>query len=274
MKRDTVIACVYGAVSVMVGGMLIWGPESRFTDSLVPSVELPSGGAPMGEAGREELGVANEGELEVGADGLLSARRTVRRGARDGGMGYRSGETWYGPRAVWTKPLGPRDRAEDPRGPYLGGLPVRASPLMEFGIPEVEEVATILREAGLAPPLMESSLREVYGHVQRLAFFEERAAADAEQLAELNRAAIEAGDGSRRVLPEEKLWLESWIPRRDAYIEYVRRDLEVRWGLGDAAVSERLMAVAGGMAFRARQAVVSDSGLPQGQGWPPETISP
>jgi len=151
---------------------------------------------------------------------------------------------------------------------------MRASPLLEMGIPEIETVATILHDAGLASPLMESSLREVYGHVQRLAFFKEMAAADAERLAELNRAAMELRNGSRRVTPEERLWLESWIPRRDAYLQYVRKDLEVRLGLGDAAVAERLMAVADGMAVRSRVSAAPESILPREERVPQEAILP
>jgi hypothetical protein len=118
-----------------------------------------------------------------------------------------------------------------------------------MGDPVVEEVAGILREAGVSELALDGSLRSVYGHVQRLAVFRMLAWEEAARAAELERQAAELNPALGGMVPGMAGVPELWPRRIEDYAGYVKRDLEMRLGISDAAVAGRLAEVGEALAM-------------------------
>jgi hypothetical protein len=130
--------------------------------------------------------------------------------------------------------------------PVVARLPESGRELLRLGDPLIQAVADLMTSAGIPEPLLETSLRSVFGHVQRLATFQRMAQLDAERAAEQDRefAAMEPGERPPSPPPSLHWRAEVWQRRSQEYVDYMRRDLETRLGIQDATVNQRLIAIA------------------------------
>ncbi len=124
-----------------------------------------------------------------------------------------------------------------------GGLPEDGDALLASGLPLVDDVATILKEAQVNPGVLRGHLRAVVGHVQRLEVFKTMAGNDARRLRDLDAA--NAAPGAESDAPGPALEFIRFIAENSArelaeYEEYVRRSLERDLGITDDAVFRRI----------------------------------
>lgn len=234
MKRDVIVALAYGVAGLSVGGFLIWSERpGRLREPVVGS-EIRSG-----LVSGQDAGEVPEAESEIGPEGIRwLTRREIGGvdGKFEGGEVERPGGGDEGMQGS------PRRRAELPEG---------GDALLALGDPVVRGVADVLTEAGLSARAVEVSLRDVYGHVQRLATFRGLARADEELAAAIEARTGLSGDSEPGGLPDLRWRIGIWPRRIEEYAGYVSRDLEVRLGITDAAVVARLV----GMADRMSEAM-------------------
>ena len=141
--------------------------------------------------------------------------------------------------------------------PAVVRLPESGRELLRLGDPTIQSVADVMTDAGVPEPVLETSLRGVLGHVQRLATFQRLAHMDAERAAEHDREYAAMDPGERPPTPPPSLhWrAEVWERRSREYAVYMRRDLETRLGIQDPKVPERLIAIADELFARENQKV-------------------
>lgn len=245
MKRESMVALGYGLACVVVGVLLV-----RNAQTVDRGREPDPGSAAVGEGD-----AMVESGWEIGPDGLrwVGPGRVGNSGLSVGGDGAGGGTTGVEVEGA-TEAAVPREE----RGP--DGLPLSGRALLAMGDPVVEEVAGILREAGVSELALDGSLRSVYGHVQRLAVFRMLAWEEAARAAELERQAAELNPALGGIVPGMAGLPELWPRRIEDYAGYVKRDLEMRLGISDAAVVGRLAEVGEALAMLEAGLVVMGDG--------------
>ena len=249
MKRDVIVALAYGVAGLSVGGFLIWSERPGRPREPVVGSEMRSGVV----SGQDAGGIL-EAESEIGPDGIRWLTGSESGGVDrkfEGGEAERSGWGDAGMRGSSRK---------------RSGLPEGGDALLALGDPVVRGVADVLLEAGLSARAVEVSLRDVYGHVQRLAMFRGLARADEELAAAFEARTGSSGDAEPVGLPDLRWRIGIWPRRIEEYAGYVSRDLEVRLGITDTAVVDRLV----GMADRMSEVMpaTEGSGTTIGEGYP------
>lgn len=228
MKRNTVIAMVYGVAGVGLGvWLVVRGTSGRQDEASTDAagVRVPS---VMGEPAP---GLVSE----VGPDGIrwMSAAGGQSPAGTDVG-----------------RPTETKEEAEQRlrafTAPALVRLPESGRELLRLADPTIQAVADLMTGAGVPEPVLETTLRGVFGHAQRLATFQRMAQMDAERAAELDReyAAIDPGERPSTPPPSLHWRAEVWQRRSQEYAEYMRRDLVTRLGIQDKAVHQRLIEIA------------------------------
>lgn len=227
MKRTTLVAVGYGFVGAGLGVWLMTrGAVGNRGSTNERAAEAPGLAAVETDAGLV---------TEVGPDGI--------RWIPAAGGSHQSGAAADRP---VESTMEARQRLEALAGVAVPRLPESGKELLRLGDPAIQAVADLLTGAGTPESLLEVSLRGVFGHVQRLATFRQMARLDAERAAELDREYAALDPGERPPTPPPSLhWrAEVWQRRSEQYVEYMRRDLEIRLGIQDEKAPARLIAIA------------------------------
>jgi hypothetical protein len=227
VKRTTLVAVGYGFVGAGLGVWLMTrGAVGNRLNTNERAAETPVLAAVETDAGLV---------TEVGPDGI--------RWISAAGGAHLSGAAADRP---VESTMEAQQRLEALAGVAVPRLPESGKELLRLGDPAIQAVADLLTAAGTSEPLLEVSLRGVFGHVQRLATFRQMARLDAERAAELEReyAALDPGDRPPTPPPSLHWRAEVWQRRSEQYVEYMRRDLETRLGIRDEKAPARLIAIA------------------------------
>ncbi|MGE3310645.1 MAG: hypothetical protein AB7O66_11805 [Limisphaerales bacterium] len=225
MNRNKWVAAAYGLACVVVGFLLIreGNPaverEGSRVDSGTVGAEAGAGrgvGFPWHPTGETEM-------AEVGPDGIrfVSAVETNGEGV-GAGVGRRS----------------------------AGWLPESGRELLALNDAIIQAVADSLKAAGATSEDLETGLQSVYGHVLRLASFTTIARLEVEGGPGFEAETANPGSDERSRMPSLQWRSEVWARRSREYQSYLRRDLEMRLGIRDEALVERLLEIAEAMAAR------------------------
>lgn|GEM_PF-2769156 len=241
MKNNTVIAVIYGLVSVVVGGWLVFrespgrGGDAAAGGAGVPGQDLRDD---PDSAVATEVGPEGIRLIFPSAEGLPPDATTL-------------SSTVPGP--------DPGERMKALESVVAPRLPESGSALLKLGDPSIQAVADLLTDAGLSGPVLETNLRGVYGHVQRLATFSRMARLDAEAASAQEREDLALDPGNPSRSPSLHWRAEVWNRRSQEYAGYIRRDLETRLGIQDETVVRQLVVLADELLAREGGGVPGDT---------------